>query len=57
MNKLSMLKLSVIAAALTLASTSTLHAQALYGRAEIKVPFAFEVGRPTSHPASTPSAC
>ena len=44
MNKSSILKLSIFAAVLTLASTSTLHAQAPDGRVEIKVPFAFEVG-------------
>ena len=42
MNKSSILKLSLFAAVLTLAST--LHAQAPDGRAKIKVPFAFEVG-------------
>ena len=45
MNKISMLKLSVIAAVLALASTpSTLHAQSPVGLAQVKVPFAFEVG-------------
>jgi hypothetical protein len=44
MNKLSMLKLSLIAAVLTLASTSTLHAQTSSSLVRVKVPFAFEVG-------------
>lgn len=44
MNKSSILKLSLFAAVLTLACTSTLHAQSPAGRAQIKVPFAFEVG-------------
>lgn len=44
MTKISMLKLSLIAAVLTLASTATLNAQTPAHQAQIKVPFAFEVG-------------
>jgi hypothetical protein len=45
MTKFSILKLSLIAAVLTLASTpSTLHAQTPAHQARINVPFAFEVG-------------
>jgi hypothetical protein len=44
MNKLSMLKLGLIAAVLTLASTSTLHAQTPPRLVRVKVPFAFEAG-------------
>jgi hypothetical protein len=44
MTKYSILKLSLIAAVLTLAPTSTLRAQTEDGRAQFKVPFAFEVG-------------
>jgi hypothetical protein len=46
MNKISMLKLSVVAAALvlTLAPTSAVHAQDLDEKARVEVPFAFEVG-------------
>jgi len=45
MTKFSILKLSLIAAVLTLASTpSTLNAQTLRDQAQFKVPFAFEIG-------------
>ncbi len=45
MTKFSMFKLSLIAAVLTLASTtSPLHAQVLEGKTQFNVPFAFEVG-------------
>jgi hypothetical protein len=44
MTKFSMLKLSLIAAVLTLASTSTLNAQTPSRQARINVPFSFEVG-------------
>jgi len=44
MTKISMLKLSLFAAVLALASTSTLNAQVMDGQARIQVPFAFQVG-------------
>jgi hypothetical protein len=44
MTKFSMLKLSLIAAALTLTSTSNLRAQDAPPHARVTVPFAFEVG-------------
>jgi hypothetical protein len=45
MTKFSILKLSLIAAVFTLASTlSTLNAQSPYDLAQFKVPFAFEIG-------------
>jgi len=44
MIKVSMLKLSLFAAVLALASTSTLNAQVMDGKAQINVPFAFQVG-------------